>query len=69
MCISALLKLVSLCIGDECEKTGRVVEYKTYSAMMSQIWSLLPGFCTRPTDLADVSLHLLFYCLVVSQHS
>ena len=26
--------------------------------MMNQIWSLLPGFCTRPTDLTDVSLLL-----------
>jgi len=44
-----------VCVGDECDRNGRVVEYKTYSAMMSQIWSLLPGFCTRPTDLTQVS--------------
>jgi len=52
-------KLISMCTGDEYEKNGRTVEYKTYSAMMSQIWSLLPGFCTRPTDLSDVSLHIV----------
>ena len=50
---------MSMCTGDEYERNGRTVEYKTYSAMMSQIWSLLSGFCTRPTDLSDVSLHIV----------
>jgi len=47
--------IASLFAGDEFERNGRSVEYKTYIAMMTQIWSLLPGFCTCPTDLADVS--------------
>jgi len=61
MLCSGLKQLFS-CTGDEYEKSGRIVECKTYSALMSQIWSLLPGFCTRPTDLADVSRHTIFYC-------
>jgi len=63
-CIGESMKLMSVCTGDEYEKNGRIVEYKTYNAMMSQIWSLLPGFCTRPTDLADVSLHIVLCCRV-----
>jgi len=57
---------MSVCTGDEYEKSGRTVDYKTYSAMISQIWSLLPGFCTRPTDLADVSLHIVLCFIRVS---
>ncbi|KAK3582767.1 hypothetical protein CHS0354_015294 [Potamilus streckersoni] len=29
-----------------------IVAAKTYETLQLQIWSLLPGFCTRPTDLA-----------------
>ncbi|KAH3787869.1 hypothetical protein DPMN_166000 [Dreissena polymorpha] len=32
-----------------------IVASKTYETLQLQIWSLLPGFCTRPTDLAIVS--------------
>ncbi|XP_076363846.1 RRP12-like protein isoform X2 [Tachypleus tridentatus] len=37
----------------ELEKSGRLVESKTYSVLQTQIWSLLPGFCTLPTDLTE----------------
>ncbi|XP_013779774.1 RRP12-like protein isoform X2 [Limulus polyphemus] len=37
----------------ELEKSGRIVESKTYSVLQTQIWSLLPGFCTQPTDLTE----------------
>ena len=30
---------------------GRSVEGKSYDALQDQIWSMLPGFCTHPTDL------------------
>ena len=32
-------------------KEKHIVEAKTYDALQQQIWLLLPGFCTRPTDL------------------
>lgn len=34
-------------------KEKRTVESKTYDALQMQIWSLLPGFCTTPTDLKE----------------
>ncbi|KAF8778496.1 RRP12-like protein like [Argiope bruennichi] len=33
------------------EQEKRVVESKLFDVVCSQIWSLLPGFCTEPTDL------------------
>ncbi|XP_035210355.1 RRP12-like protein, partial [Stegodyphus dumicola] len=32
---------------------GKVVEKKLYEVICSQVWSLLPGFCTEPTDLKE----------------
>ncbi|XP_061180059.1 RRP12-like protein isoform X1 [Saccostrea echinata] len=37
----------------EAESTGNQVVCKSYDALQRQIWSLLPGFCTQPTDLAQ----------------
>ncbi|KAF6111211.1 ribosomal RNA processing 12-like protein [Phyllostomus discolor] len=31
---------------------GSMVESKIYDTLQWQIWTLLPGFCTRPTDVA-----------------
>ncbi|XP_063963855.1 RRP12-like protein [Lytechinus pictus] len=36
----------------ELTEQGKKVEGKTYDVLQSQIWSLLPGFCKNPTDLA-----------------
>uniref|UniRef100_A0A8C8Z7Z9 Ribosomal RNA processing 12 homolog n=1 Tax=Prolemur simus TaxID=1328070 RepID=A0A8C8Z7Z9_PROSS len=33
-------------------QAGRTVESKIYDTLQWQIWTLLPGFCTRPTDVA-----------------
>ncbi|XP_072661931.1 RRP12-like protein [Canis lupus baileyi] len=33
-------------------QAGRRVESKIYDTLQWQIWTLLPGFCTRPTDVA-----------------
>ena len=41
----------------EFARDGQVAQSKTYDALQMQIWSLLPGFCTRPRDLRQVSLH------------
>ena len=30
-----------------------MVKAKVYDALQSQIWSTLPGFCTKPTDLKE----------------
>ncbi|CAH1783394.1 unnamed protein product, partial [Owenia fusiformis] len=35
----------------ELAKQNKMVEAKTYDALQQQIWSLLPSFCTRPTDI------------------
>ena len=32
-----------------------MVVSKSYEALHLQIWDLLPGFCTKPTDLVQVS--------------
>nr|KAF6425645.1 ribosomal RNA processing 12-like protein [Molossus molossus] len=32
---------------------GRTVESKIYDTLQWQIWTLLPGFCTKPTDVAS----------------
>ncbi|KAJ8317039.1 hypothetical protein KUTeg_004943 [Tegillarca granosa] len=37
----------------EFEQSGNIAVYKSYEALQLQIWSLLPGFCTKPTDLAQ----------------
>ncbi|GIY53891.1 RRP12-like protein [Caerostris extrusa] len=33
------------------QQEGRLVESKLFEVVCLQIWSLLPGFCTEPTDL------------------
>ncbi|KAG8193001.1 hypothetical protein JTE90_028121 [Oedothorax gibbosus] len=33
------------------KQEGKIVESKLFEVACSQIWSLLPGFCTEPTDL------------------
>uniref|UniRef100_A0A8I3WSL1 Ribosomal RNA processing 12 homolog n=1 Tax=Callithrix jacchus TaxID=9483 RepID=A0A8I3WSL1_CALJA len=33
-------------------QAGHTVESKIYDTLQWQIWTLLPGFCTRPTDVA-----------------
>lgn len=35
------------------EKEKRVVESKNLKIYFSQVWGLLPGFCTKPSDLAQ----------------
>jgi len=39
-----------------------MVEYKTYDTLQNQIWSLLPGFCTNPTDL-EVNYFRFLFCV------
>ncbi|XP_052226276.1 RRP12-like protein isoform X6 [Dreissena polymorpha] len=46
--LAAKLRLRSLELSDQ----QNIVASKTYETLQLQIWSLLPGFCTRPTDLA-----------------
>jgi ribosomal RNA-processing protein 12 len=36
----------------QCQQTGKIVQLKTWSTVLHQIWSLLPAFCTQPTDMA-----------------
>ncbi|XP_051837739.1 RRP12-like protein [Antechinus flavipes] len=36
----------------ELAQEGRTMESKIYETLQWQIWTLLPGFCTRPTDVA-----------------
>ncbi|XP_048746321.2 RRP12-like protein isoform X2 [Ostrea edulis] len=47
--LAAKLKQRSL----EAVSTDNQVVCKSYDALQRQIWSLLPGFCTNPTDLAQ----------------
>jgi len=35
------------------KEAGKLLESKLYDTLQLQIWSLLPGFCTRPTDLCQ----------------
>ncbi|XP_040848313.1 RRP12-like protein isoform X3 [Ochotona curzoniae] len=37
----------------ELAQAGSTVESKIYDTLQWQIWTLLPGFCTRPTDVAS----------------
>ncbi|KAI8486218.1 pre-rRNA processing protein [Branchiostoma belcheri] len=37
----------------ELQQEGKSVLSKAYDTLQHQIWSALPGFCTRPTDLAQ----------------
>ncbi|EMP27918.1 RRP12-like protein [Chelonia mydas] len=36
----------------ELAQAGKSLESKIYDTLQCQIWTMLPGFCTRPTDLA-----------------
>ncbi|XP_068923227.1 RRP12-like protein [Petaurus breviceps papuanus] len=36
----------------ELSQEGRTMESKIYDTLQWQIWTLLPGFCTKPTDVA-----------------
>lgn len=47
--LAAKLRTRSLELTEE----GKKVEAKTYDVLQSQIWSLLPGFCKNPSDLAQ----------------
>nr|XP_033797330.1 RRP12-like protein [Geotrypetes seraphini] len=38
--------------GNELAQAGRNLEAKIYDTLQWQIWTLLPGFCTKPTDVA-----------------
>ncbi|GAA6107350.1 RRP12-like protein [Tachysurus ichikawai] len=37
----------------ELEKTGQKLVAKVYHTLQLQIWTMLPGFCTKPTDVVD----------------
>jgi len=51
--IQYLLPLASKCLerSIRCEEQKDTIGHKTYQVLNYQIWSLLPGFCTAPTDL------------------
>ncbi|XP_028916752.1 RRP12-like protein [Ornithorhynchus anatinus] len=38
--------------ADELAQAGSTVESKIYDTLQWQVWTLLPGFCTQPTDVA-----------------
>ncbi|KAI2657902.1 RRP12-like protein [Labeo rohita] len=37
--------------ADEQEQSGQKLMAKVYQTLQMQIWTMLPGFCTKPTDL------------------
>uniref|UniRef100_A0A671R9B9 Uncharacterized protein n=1 Tax=Sinocyclocheilus anshuiensis TaxID=1608454 RepID=A0A671R9B9_9TELE len=37
--------------ADELEQSGQKLMAKVYQTLQMQIWTMLPGFCTKPTDL------------------
>uniref|UniRef100_A0A8C2F0Z8 Ribosomal RNA processing 12 homolog n=1 Tax=Cyprinus carpio TaxID=7962 RepID=A0A8C2F0Z8_CYPCA len=37
--------------ADELEQSGQNLIAKVYQTLQMQIWTMLPGFCTKPTDL------------------
>ncbi|XP_052428991.1 RRP12-like protein [Carassius gibelio] len=37
--------------ADELEQSGQKLIAKVYQTLQMQIWTMLPGFCTKPTDL------------------
>ncbi|KAM9476778.1 RRP12-like protein [Clarias gariepinus] len=39
--------------ADEFEKAGQKLVAKVYQTLQLQIWSMLPGFCTKPTDVVS----------------
>ncbi|KAI4877623.1 hypothetical protein NFI96_022980, partial [Prochilodus magdalenae] len=39
--------------ADELEQSGQKLIAKVYQTLHLQIWTMLPGFCTKPTDLVS----------------
>lgn len=39
--------------SDTLQKENKLLEYKVYSNLEFQIWSLLPSFCKSPTDILE----------------
>uniref|UniRef100_W5M895 Ribosomal RNA processing 12 homolog n=1 Tax=Lepisosteus oculatus TaxID=7918 RepID=W5M895_LEPOC len=39
--------------ADELDQAGRKLESRVYQTLQLQIWTMLPGFCTHPTDLTS----------------
>ncbi|XP_065152602.1 RRP12-like protein isoform X2 [Paramisgurnus dabryanus] len=39
--------------AEELEQSGQKLMAKVYQTLQLQIWTMLPGFCTKPTDLAS----------------
>ncbi|OCT70055.1 RRP12-like protein isoform X2 [Xenopus laevis] len=39
--------------ASELSQEGRNLESKIYDTLQWQIWTMLPGFCTKPTDVVD----------------
>ncbi|XP_057307990.1 RRP12-like protein [Hydractinia symbiolongicarpus] len=37
----------------KCRESKQDLEAKVYETLVTQIWALLPGFCTNPTDLKE----------------
>ena len=45
------------------QTAGNIIQQKVYEALVHQMWALLPAFCTKPTDLTQVSaLQLVAFC-------
>jgi ribosomal RNA-processing protein 12 len=40
--------------AEQFEMQEKQVEYKIYRTLFEQIWSLLPGYCSYPTDVLEV---------------
>ena len=48
----------AVCVSDaaaQLASRNEMVQSRTYDALQQQMWSLLPGFCTNPTDFNAVS--------------
>ena len=56
--IDVITVMILSTAAQELSEQQNIVACKTYEALQLQIWSLLPGFCTRPTDLAVVGVHV-----------
>ena len=54
------LKCCVLFTAQELAARGEKVVSKLYESLESQVWSMLKGFCTRPTDLAKVGIPQVF---------
>ncbi|KAM0750200.1 NUC173-domain-containing protein [Meredithblackwellia eburnea MCA 4105] len=42
-------------LSSSAKEQGKTLEAKIYDTLVEQIWALLPGYCTYPTDLHDGS--------------